>query len=353
MKAIVVNPKKKDSVRLQEIEKPIPKDSQALLKVIEVGIDGTDIEINDGLYGEPPEGSDYLVVGHECLGVVEEIRGHSDIARGDLVVPTVRRPDDCVNCRSGESDMCLTGGYKEHGIRGLHGFAAEYGVSDSAFLVKVSDKLKRVATLVEPMSIAEKAVLQAYKIQERLLWRPKRVLVLGAGPLGLLTVFLLRLKGLDVIAVATRSKESFKAKIVERVGGAYVNAKEQPINSLGKFDLILEETGSPKVAMEAQKLLNPNGVMCFLGIYESQEARQDVGSLYTDLVLGNKVFFGSVNANKRYFEEGLKDFEEIEKRFPNALKDMITNTVSPTDYIKAFKPGPEEIKTVIDFRNVS
>ncbi len=354
MKAVVATPGIRNSVRLEEVDMPVPSSaSQALLKVVEVGIDATDIEIAEGGYGEAPIGSDYLILGHECLAIVEESPNEiSNITEGDLVVPTVRRPDNCLNCLNGESDMCLTGGYKEHGIKGLHGFAAEYAVSDADFLVKVPEELAQVAVLVEPMSVVEKGVAQSYKIQERMLWRPRRALILGTGPLGLLTTILLRLKELEVYTVATRSKYSLKAKLVERVGGIYVNSKEQPISSLGKFDLIIEATGVPSVAIEAQGMLNRNGTMCYLGIYRSKEQCQDIGRLYTDMVLGNQILFGSVNANRRYFEMASNDFREIERRFKGVLRDAISTVVAPADYMKAFKPGQEDIKSIIDFRRV-
>ena len=216
------------------------------------------------------------------------------IRSGDLVVPTVRRPDDCINCRAGESDMCLTGQYKEHGIKGLHGFCSDYTTSDVSFLVKIPAELSEVAVLLEPMSVAEKAVLQTFKIQERMVWKPKTALVLGTGPLGLLTVMLLRIRGFDVTAVATRPRDSFKAQLVQKVGGKYANSNDQPISSLGRFDLVLEETGVASVAADAQGLLNPNGVLCLLGIYPSKQASQDIGHVYADIVLGNKITFGSV-----------------------------------------------------------
>src|SRR5439155_948363 len=221
-----------------------------------IGICGTDLEIIQGSYGEAPSGSDYLILGHECLATVEEAPSNSaGIKKGDLVVPTVRRPDGCLNCQNGESDMCLTGHYKEHGIKGLHGFCSEYSVSDINFLVPVPAELSDVAVLLEPTSVAGKGVFQSFKIQERMIWKPQRALVLGTGPVGLLTVLLLRIRGLDVTAVATRPKDSLKARIVEKIGGTYVNANDQSITSLGKFDLILEETGVASLAAEAQGLL--------------------------------------------------------------------------------------------------
>jgi threonine dehydrogenase-like Zn-dependent dehydrogenase len=351
VKAIAVTPGKAGSVRLIDTPQPTPSAGQALLRANKIGICGTDLEIIRGGYGEAPSGSDYLILGHECLATVEEVPSNSaGIKKGDLVVPTVRRPDACLNCQSGESDMCLTGQYKEHGIKGLHGFCSEYSASDLNFLVSVPAELSDVAVLLEPTSVAEKGVFQSFKIQERMIWKPQKALVLGTGPVGLLTVLLLRLRGLDVTAVATRPKDSLKAGIVEKIGGTYVNATDQPITGLGKFDLILEETGVASLAAEAQGLLNNNGVLCLLGIYRPNLATQDIGHSYDDIVLGNKITFGSVNANKRYFVSGIQDFKTIQRRFPGVLKSMFTKMVGPSEYSQAYSPTKDDIKSVIDFQ---
>lgn len=334
--------------------RPTPSSGQALLRTNKIGICGTDLEIIHGSYGEAPPGSDYLILGHECLATIEEVPDNSSgISKGDLVVPTVRRPDTCLNCQRGESDMCLTGQYKEHGIKGLHGFCSEYSLSDPNYLVPVPEELSDVAVLLEPTSVAEKGVYQSFKIQERMIWKPLKALVLGTGPVGLLTLLLLRLRGLDVTAVATRPKDSLKARLVGKIGGTYINANDQPISGLGKFDLIMEETGVASLAAEAQGLLNNNGVLCLLGIYRPNLATQDIGHSYDDIVLGNKITFGSVNANKRYFVSGIQDLKTIQQRFPGVLKAMFTRVVGPADYSQAYNPTRDDIKSVIDFRSLS
>jgi len=229
MKAIVAEPPKRNSVRLVEIPKPHLGKGQVLLKTLCVGIDGTDKEINEGIYGTPPKGFRYLVLGHEALARVEEIGDQVEgFSEGDLVVPTVRRPceENCLNCRADEPDMCLTGNYFEHGIYRLHGFASEYAMSDARFLVKIPAELEDLAVLLEPLSIVEKAVAQSFKIQERMMWKPKRAFVVGAGALGLLATMILRLRNLEVYTAATRKRESLKAKIVRNVRGIYVNVRD-------------------------------------------------------------------------------------------------------------------------------
>src|SRR5207302_9478237 len=123
----------------------------ALMRVLEVGIDGTDAEINQGLYGEPPPGANFLVIGHEALSLVEGVGdGVSGFEPGDLVVSTVRRPDDCPNCQAGESDMCLFGRYTERGIKGAHGYMGEYYSESPALMAKIPAAPRSFAVLVEP-----------------------------------------------------------------------------------------------------------------------------------------------------------------------------------------------------------
>ena len=357
MKAIVVTPRKENPLRIINQDAPEPSPREVLLEVRRVGVCGTDRDIIAGSYGEAPEDSTYLVLGHESLSRVaklgSKVRGFK---KGDLVVPTVRRncPENCLNCRKGESDMCLTGHYKEHGIKGLNGFARELAVTDADFMVKLPESLSNVGVLLEPLTVVEKAMTQTFLIQQsRMRWEPRKALVLGAGPVGLLATALLRLKDLEVHTVATRPKESLKARLVEQTGASYVNAKETSLETLeNRYDLVLEITGNTSVALEAQRLIEVNGVVSFLGVYKDQQLTEDAGRLFTDLVLGNRIYFGSVNANRRYFRQGVRDLARIMNKWKGFLDEMITRTASPDHFEAAYSPeDEEEIKTIIQFRS--
>lgn len=357
MKAITVTPMKQGSLRLLEQDVPKPEREEILLEVQKVGICGTDRDIINGFYGEAPSGSGFLVLGHESLSKVSELgSGVHGFKKGDLVVPTVRRncTENCLNCKNGESDMCLTGHYFEHGIKGLHGFAREFAISDSSFVVKLPQLLSDVGVLLEPLTIVEKGMLQTFLMQKARMkiWEPKKVLVLGAGPVGLLATALLRLNGLDVDTAATRSDDSLKAKLVEQTGAKYINSKVTPLNSLeNNYDIVFEITGSTSVALEAQNLSGVNGVVSYLGVYKQEQETEDAGKIYTNLVLGNRIQFGSVNANKSYFVQGVKDLMNIRKKWNGFLEKMITNRVEVENFNDAYTPkSEEEIKTVIEFR---
>ena len=257
-----------------------------------------------------------------------------------------------MNCSNRESDMCTTGHYKEHGIKQLNGYASEYALSDASFVVKLPESLSQTGVLLEPLTIVEKGVLQAFRIQHsRMKWAPRKALVLGAGPVGILATAILRLRGLDVDAVATRSRESLKARIIETTGAKYINTKETPFGSMTMdYDMVFEITGNPSVAAGAQRLLDVNGILCYLGIYREEQETENVGQQLTEMVLGNKALFGSVNANKSYFVSGVADLANISGRWPGLLEKMITKISGPEDFRQAYaKEDQEGIKSIIEF----
>src|SRR5947209_14312412 len=320
MRAVAVTPKQPGSARQVELPVPTATRDTALMRVLEVGIDGTDTEINSGLYGEAPPGSDFLVIGHEALSVVEAVgEAVSGFTQGDLVVSTVRRPDDCPNCKAGESDMCLFGRCTERGIKGAHGYMGEYYAETPAFMVKIPPALRPFAVLLEPLSIVEKATAQAWKIQERMLWEPKRAVVLGAGPIGILGTILLRLRGLEVHVYAKSPPESSQGRILRSLGASYRSVGDHPVTSikdeLGRIDFILEGTGNSEVALAAMAQLGTNGVLCRTGVSAGNrqiEIPSDV--INVQMVVSNRLGFGSVNANGRYFEIVVQHFKQADRQ---------------------------------------
>ena len=228
MKAIAVIPGKPDSIHLREAPRPsldeIPGGRGVLVRVLCVGVDGTDKEINAAEYGAPPPGHDYLILGHESFGRVEAVGdGVRELSPGDYVVASVRRPGGSLYDAIGLQDMTTDDSYFERGINLRHGFLAEYYVDAAEYLVRVPERLKAVGVLMEPMSVAEKAIGQAYEIQRRLrVWRPKRAAVLGTGTLGLLASMILKLRGLEVTAFGQKEAPYRNADLLEAIGVRYV-----------------------------------------------------------------------------------------------------------------------------------
>ena len=240
MKAVAVTPGKPNSVHLAELPKPnvddIPGGRGVLVRVLKVGVDATDREINEAKYGAAPPGYDFLVLGHESFGVVEAVGSAvKHVKPGDYVTATVRRPGGSIYDQIGTSDMTSDEVYFERGINLLHGFLTEYYVDDAEFIVRMPVGLKHLHVLVEPMSCAAKAVQQAFEVQRRLrVWRPKIAYVMGAGQIGLLSTLVLRLRGLEVYTLARGEAPSLKAELVESLGAHYISTKADSAGRTGR-----------------------------------------------------------------------------------------------------------------------
>ncbi len=357
MKAIAVIPGKKESAHLVDVERPQIDRNEVLVKVLEVGINGTDSEIHQGLYGEPPRGSDFLVIGHESFGIVEEVGPEVDgFKQGDYVVATVRRPDGCINCRIGEYDMCVTGQYTERGIKGGHGYLIEYYKERPEYLVKIPATLREVGVLLEPASIVEKAIYQVYKIQERLVWEANTALVTGTGTIGLLAAALLRMRGLEVIAVDRTDFHEVKNELFERVAVTHINSKRIPVRNLPRelkknISLVIEATGNSTVALESMHVIGNNGIVCLASVTGGTNRVEICADcLNLELVLGNKVVFGTVNANRTHFEQGIADLMRLEKAYPGLLEKLITARVPIENFSKALEllNDRSQIKVVVE-----
>jgi glucose 1-dehydrogenase len=342
MKAIAVHPGKPNSVHLAELPKPklsdIPEGRGVLVRVLKVGVDATDREINDALYGNAPPGYDFLVLGHESFGIVEEVGpAVRSVKPGDYVTATVRRPGGSIYDKIGTYDMTSEETYYERGINLLHGYLTEYFVDHEEYIVKVPPGLKHLHVLMEPISCAAKAVQQAYEVQRRMrVWRPTRAFVLGAGQIGLLTTLILKLRGLDVYTLARSKPGTLSSEIVKGMECSYVSTTETPMEELakkvGKADLIVDATGSSAVAFSAMKHLGHNGVLVWTSITGgNREAEMPTDRVNLEWVLGNKLLLGSVNANREHFEAGIRDMALGEVMYPGVTERILTTPVKGLD----------------------
>lgn len=345
MKAIAVRPGTPNSVHLAELAKPevsdIPNGRGVLVRVLKVGVDATDREINDALYGNAPPGYDFLVIGHECFGVVEEVGPKvRKVKPGDYVTCTVRRPGGSIYDQIGRSDITSEEQYYERGINLRHGYLTEYFADDEEFIVRVPVGLKHLHVLAEPMSCAAKAVEQAFLAQRRLqVWEPKRAWVTGAGQIGLLSTLVLRLRGLEVLTLARGKKPNLKAEIAEGLGAQYISTADYSLQELaqkyGKPDLIIEATGSSAVAFEAMQVLGHNGCIVWTSITGGQRKVEVPGDhINLNWVLGNKLLVGSVNANFRHFEAGIADLALGEVTYPGVIQKILTTPVKGLENYK-------------------
>ena len=338
MKAIAVKPGIPDSVHLVEMPKPsideITGGRGVLVKVLKVGVDGTDKEINNAEYGAPPPGSDFLVIGHEGFGIVEEVGANvHELKVGDYVVATVRRPGQSIYDAIGTNDMTTDDVYYERGINLRHGFLSEYYVDDADFIVKVPRGLKDVGVLLEPMTVVQKGITQAYEIQRRLkVWKPKRAAVLGAGTIGLLATLVLKLRGIEVFTFGRTPKPYFNSDLVEELGAHYVSTSDTSVQDFaaehGAFDIIFEATGFSPIVFDAMQALAKNGVLVLSSVTGGDRMIEiPADKINLEFVLGNKVMVGTVNANRSYFESGVQDMSAARLEYGDWLSKLLTDEV--------------------------
>lgn len=340
MQALAIIPGKNGSVDVVDMPKPQAKPGHVLIKMLEAGICGTDAEINAGLYGEAPRGESVLVLGHEGLGRMQS---------GQLVVPMVRRPcPECANCKDGGQDMCSTGKFTERGIKAVHGMISEFIVEDPAYLIPVPESARPYAVLMEPMSVAAKGIRQAQKIQGRLQWEPRRALVLGAGPIGLLAAFTLRVLGWEVTAAARKPQGTSKAALMETSGARYVSLAAKPLPQWSEqFDFVFEATGSSEIAFQAFERVAINGILCWTSITGGSAALSvPADRINFNFVLGNKLAFGTVNAARQDFEQGLIYLQQIEKKFPGLIQKLFTGRAGFENARDLFEIHRQGIKTL-------
>ncbi len=344
MKAITVLPGQQGSLAVLDVDEPDPAYGSVLVDGVALGICGTDTEIADGEYGEAPGGSERLVLGHESLGRVREAPADSGLAAGDLVVGIVRRPDPvpCTCCGRGQWDMCRNDRYTERGIKGLHGYGAERWRIEPDFAVAIDSRLGLTGVLMEPTSIVAKAWEHIDAIADRACSDVATVLVTGAGPIGLLAALLAVQRGHEV-HVLDHHEEGPKPRLVESLGATY---HYEGIGRTPEADVLIEATGVPQLVLDAMGHVRPDGIVCLTGVSPvGDELPVDVGELGRNLVLGNQVVFGTVNANRSHYEAAAAALAAADRSWLDAV---ITRRVALEDAAGALEREPDDIKVVVE-----
>jgi threonine dehydrogenase-like Zn-dependent dehydrogenase len=369
MRAVAMFPAEK---KIRVVERPAPTlqgDDQVRLRMLQVGVCGTDHEIARFEYGTPPAGEPYLVIGHESLGEVVEVgKAVSGIKPGDLIVTTVRRAcgrPECRPCKHDRPDFCRTGAYTERGIKGLHGFMTDEVVDQAKHMHLVPRAIADIAVLTEPLTIAEKALDELFPVLTRMPWvdptkaekRGLNAVVLGAGPVGLLGALALLVRGYDTWVYSRESATSARAAWVESVGGHYIESATVPVGQLGKqvgnVDVLLEATGSAALSLAALPAIGKNGVMILTGVPGGvAELKIDAQQIMRALVLENQLLYGTVNAGPRAFKHAIADLGEFETRWPKQVRALITGRFPPEN-IGDVLSGKDAIKSVIKFGEAS
>lgn len=346
MRGLVVTPGRQSPPSLvDDLPEPDPAEGDVLVEAIAVGVCGTDREIIDGGYGVAPPGRDRLVLGHESLGRV--IGDQSGTFRpGELVAGIVRRPDPvpCLNCAVGEWDMCRNGRYTECGIKGRDGFCRERWRIEADFAVRLDPRLEHVGVLLEPTSVVAKAWEHVDRIGSRARWQPRTALVTGAGPIGLLAAMLGAQRGLAV-HVLDRVQAGPKVDLVRALGGTYHSGSVEDLRL--EPDVVLECTGAAPLVVGVMAKVAPDGVVALTGVSSgSHDIVLDASLLNRSLVLENNAVFGSVNANRRHWQQAAGALARAELAW---LDGMISRRVPVGDVASAFQPHDGDVKVVVQF----
>lgn len=364
MEALAVKPSQENSLHSINIDAPlladIPNGRGVLVKTLQVGVDATDSEINEGLYGQSPDGSDYLIIGHEVFGIVEEVGPEvRNVKPGDYCTCTVRRPGPTLFDDIGRNDITSHDEYYERGINLRHGFMTEKFVDDCEFIVKVPVGLKHLGVLSEPVSVCAKAIEQAYLAQTRLqVWKPQLAFVTGSGQIGLLTAMILRLRGLEVYVLARTVNPGLKEEICNGYGAHYISTTEESVSDLvervGRPDLVIEATGSSRVAFDMMQHLNRNGALVWTSVTGGKNTLSDFPSDAVNLewVLGNKLLVGSVNGNRDHFKKGISDLALSEVMYPGVTEKILTTPINgfsnPNEIIEKLTNDKSALKVYVN-----
>ena len=367
MRAVGVIPEKRAVDMISHAAPSLTAGNQVRIRTLEVGVCGTDREICQFDYGTPPAGSSYLVLGHEALGEVIEVGSEiSQFKPGDLVVPTVRRPcihDHCAPCRDDRQDFCFTGDFTERGIKLTHGFMTEFFVEEEKHLHIVPPELRDVAVLVEPLTVAEKALAQVWHVQQRLPWESaldpakgrgqgKTAVVLGAGPVGILGAMTLVANGFKTYVYSRSAAPNRKSELVDSIGAKYISSETVSVKQFGEqvgnIDLVYEAVGVARISFDILELLGLNGIFVFTGIPGPKPAIPvDADLIMRHMVLKNQVAIGTVNADRAAFAGALRDLRVFKSRWPDALRALITGRYPMESYRELLLGKSSGIKNVI------
>ena len=348
MRALTVAPNIANSARIEDVAEPPRSDGAVLVRTLALGVCGTDREIVSGHYGWAPPGQKRLVIGHELLGKVQEAPAGCGFDVGDLVVGIVRRPDPvpCSACAVGEWDMCRNGLYTERGIKERNGFGSDFFRIEPEFLVKLDPSAGAEGVLLEPTSVVAKAWDHTERIGLRSRgWQPKTLLVTGAGPIGLLAAMIGAQRGLDVHVLDNRESLE-KRLIVREIGGTFHLGELSDLDSL-KPDILMECTGAPSVVRDVLGRTASGGIVCLVGVSAPGHAFDlDIGRINRTMVLDNDTVFGSVNANRKHYEDAVAALRKADKSW---LARLITRRVPVEQWTLALEQEPDDIKVVVDF----
>lgn len=262
---------KPGDIRIEEMEIPIPKDDEALIKLKAVGVCGSDVHffevgrIGDFVVKEP------LILGHECAGEVVEIgKDVKNIKVGDRVAIEAGVPcRKCEFCKIGRYNLCSNVTFLA--TPPFHGAYREYIAHPEDFLFKLPDNVSyEEGAMVEPLSVGTYAAERG-NVNIR-----NTVAIIGAGTIGLMTLQVVKARGVtDIIII---DLEPFRLELAKKLGATLtINAREEdPVRKVleytnGGADVVMEAVGAPQTIQQTIKMAKPGAVIVWIGMPTTDE----------------------------------------------------------------------------------
>ena len=339
MKALIYEGPKKVAVR--EVEKPVPKEGQALIRIDYCGICGSDIGIYSGTH---PRAKAPLVLGHEFVGIIEDISGDSNgFQVGDRVAPyPLISCGHCFACRNGRPHVCDT--LKIIGID-LDGGVAEYVCCDTDVLFKVPASVSsKVAGIIEPLAVAVHTLHRAgFKPMDS-------IVIMGAGPIGALVGVVAKHSGASRIIIS--DFDQARLEMAAKLGFDAVNSKEadltqyvrQATNGDGA-DIVFECTGAESAALEMTTPCRTDGRICLVGVHKAPHPVALADMHFREL---------NMTATRVYTKRDFGQAVELTQRISDELELLISHVLPLSDCANVFDmihdPQVPTVKVMVDCR---
>jgi 2-desacetyl-2-hydroxyethyl bacteriochlorophyllide A dehydrogenase len=341
MKALVyVAPGK---VEFKTVPEPKPVSGHAKVRMKYCGICGGDLGIFAGTH---PRAKAPLIIGHEFVGVIEEISDRrNDLKVGDrVVVYPLISCGHCLSCRTGIPHICRTLGLI--GID-IDGGMAEYAYVDEDVLFKVDDTVSdKTAALIEPMAVVVRAIHRSgFKLLDS-------TLVMGAGAIGIITAILLKNAGASEIIIS--DMDGARLELCKELGFNTVNIKDRDLaDVVGRLtdgegvDIVFECSGTEAATFESTKLAKMGGTVCMTGIHKTPHVSNlPEFSFKEQKLVATRVY------TKREFERSVAYAKEI----GNELEKLVTHIVPLSRGGSAFDmiqdPNANTVKVLLDCTDI-
>nr|WP_320143688.1 alcohol dehydrogenase catalytic domain-containing protein [uncultured Cohaesibacter sp.] len=336
MKALVyAGPNK---VEVRDVPEPQARDGAVKVKMLYCGLCGSDI----GIYsGKHPRAKAPLILGHEFVGIVETAPKDSKLAVGDHVTayPLISC-GECYPCKNGTPHVCQT----------LHllgidcdGAMADYCWVDEEVLVKVPDGISdKLAALAEPLAVVVRALHQAkFKTLDR-------CVVMGAGPIGILTAILLKHSGAAQIIIS--DIDEGRLALCKEFGFDAVNVRDTNLidhankatDNVG-VDIVFECSGVESAALDVTKLTRVGGTICMTGVHKAPHAVD-----LMDLNFKEQTMVGSRVYTMREFADSVPLLANMAEDLEKVISQVIPLSESDKIFDMVADPSLRTVKVLVD-----